>query len=198
MNPAKIAYIVLKKGANRPDVKGDILKMIIIGVERGNKISTMHEKCSEDAAKIIKELKKEYGLVDKPGKSLNALTLSRVALAFPHLACEYSSMAISRTVPVSSLPEGFPLHMTHSAFANLIPVGNQDIMTDLVQILLYYQVKFSYVVDKNAKKGTYEEAKEKAIKYTQWAKMVILPKFAKVRQYFSTESPERGFYCLFW
>ena len=33
---------------------------------------------------------------------------------------------------------------------------------------------------------------------TQWAEMVIFGKFTKVRHYFSTESSERGFYCLLW
>ena len=127
----------------------------------------MHEKSSDEAAKVIKEMKDHYSLVDKPGKNLNALTLSRVALAFPHLACEYSSIATSRTVPVSSLPPGFPLHMTHSAFANLIPTGNYDIMNDLSNILLYYQIKFSMVVDKKAKKGTNEECREKCLKYIE-------------------------------
>ena len=43
--------------------------MIIIGIERGNKITTMHEKSSDEAAKIIKELKNHYALIDKPGKN---------------------------------------------------------------------------------------------------------------------------------
>ena len=157
----------MTKGAKRDDVKDDIIKMIIIGVERGNMITTMHERSSETAAKIIRDLKKDYALVDKPGKSLNALTLSRVALAFPHLACEYSAMAFSRTVPASSLPVDFPLQMTHSAFANLIPVSNNNIMMELSQMLLYYQVRFSMVVDKKAKRGTYEECKEKCLKYIE-------------------------------
>ena len=57
--------------------------------------------------------------------------------------------------------------MTHSAFANLIPVSNNNIMMELSQMLLYYQVKFSMVVDKKAKRGTYEECKEKCLKYIE-------------------------------
>ena len=57
--------------------------------------------------------------------------------------------------------------MTHSAFAGLIPTKNTDVKNSLVQILLYYQVQFTLVVDKEAKKRTYREIKEKTLKYVE-------------------------------
>ena len=38
MDPAKIALIILKKGANGGSLKMDILRMIILGIEKGNNI----------------------------------------------------------------------------------------------------------------------------------------------------------------
>ena len=138
-----------------------------MGIERGNKITAMHERSTEAVKRTIYQLKDAYKIVDTAGHSLSAITLSRVALAFPHLACEYSVRAINRTVPINSLPEGYPLQMTHSAFAGLIPTKNVNVKNNLVQILLYYQVQFSLVVDKEAKKKTYREIKEKTVKYVE-------------------------------
>ena len=165
LNPARIAHLVLKRGAERPNIKEDIIRMIIFGVERGNKVSSMHNRSTDEATKMIEDLKKTYSIVDTAGKCMNTLTLSRVALAFPHLACEYSAIAFSRTVPTSSLPANFPLHMTHSAFANLIPISNRNVLAELSQMLLLYQVLFSLVVDKDAKKGTHQECKDRCMRF---------------------------------
>ena len=116
-------------------MKEDIIKMIIIGIERGNNIKTMTERSSNEMITALEDLKKAYKLVSKPG-SPDSLTFSRIALAFPHLACEYSAIALSRTVSTNALPDDFPGHITHSAFSNLIPVENTKVLDDLVQLLL--------------------------------------------------------------
>ena len=167
LDPARIAHIVLTRGNKKKNVKEEILKLVIMGIERGNKISAMYERSTDTVKRTINQLKDTYQIVDTAGHSLSAVTLSRVALAFPHLACEYSVRAINRTVPVHSLPENYPLEMTHSAFAGLIPTKNVNVKNNLVQILLYYQVQFSLVVDKEAKKKTYREIKEKTVKYVE-------------------------------
>lgn len=161
LNPAKIAQMIMKKGQGR-DLKMDILKMVILGIERGNRITNMIKKSTDDGAQVITELKNHYGLLDRPNNNVNTITLSRVALAFPFVACEYAAQALSRTVPKSSLPPNFPLHMTHSAFANLIPIENDSIMDKLSTILLYYQVLFSKVIDKDAKKKSNKQIIDKA------------------------------------
>lgn len=157
LNPARIAVLVMRVGATRPNVKEDIMKMIVIGIERGNKLTSMLTRSTDSAQQVIKDLKKAYNLVDKPGRNINALTLSRVALAFPNLACEYAAIATSRTVSVASLPKNFPLQMTHSAFANLIPTTNKTIMKELATMLIYYQVLFTMVVNKESKDMPYQD-----------------------------------------
>merc|ERR1712150_156295 len=133
---------------------GEIVKLVIMGIERGNKISKMYGRSSDKIKDTISELKNAYNVVDVACHSLDAITLSRIALAFPHIACEYSVKALNKTVSPHLLPPSFPLQMTHSAFAGLIPTGNTSVKNNLIKILLYYQMQFTMVVDKEAKKKT--------------------------------------------
>ena len=85
-------------------MKEDTIKMVIIGIERGNNITNILERSSNEATTVLKDLKKAYKLVSKPSGP-DSLTLSRIALAFQHLACEYTAIAQSRTVSTSALPD---------------------------------------------------------------------------------------------
>ena len=131
----------MTRGNKRKHCKEEILKLVIMGIERGNKISAMFERSTDNVKKIIGQLKDAYQIVDSAANSLSAVTLSRVGLAFPHLACEYSVKAINRTVPTQSLPENYPLQMTHSAFAGLIPTKNTDVKNSLVQINIIKEIR---------------------------------------------------------
>lgn len=168
VNPAILALTVLGYGSQRPHRKNDIIQMIILGTERGNNIDGMIKKSTPAAITIITELKNTYNLVSKADKDVNAITLSRVALAFPHLACEYANIATSRAVLKSSLTDDYPLYMTHPAFANMIPVNDKTIKETLVEIHLLYQVMLTHVINKNLGNMTLDQIREQATTFIKY------------------------------
>ena len=69
-----------------------------------------------------------------------------------------------------------------------IPSSDQELLSNEV-----YQAEISTEIEEAKSRGL-NGWKERA----QWAKMGVSHKFAKVRQYFSTESSEIGFDCFYW
>ena len=57
-DPAKIAWIILKKGANGGSLKID-MSMIVLGIEKGNNIHNI--KSTPAAVVAIEKLEKRYG-----------------------------------------------------------------------------------------------------------------------------------------
>ncbi|XP_060845628.1 uncharacterized protein LOC132925235 [Rhopalosiphum padi] len=88
----------------------DIGLMVAISIERGNKVSKMHLGSTDNFKRTLGELIGLYDLKDKAGKDPNAITLSRVAASFPHMACTYMNIAMN---PTSEVVGGVTFTPTH-------------------------------------------------------------------------------------
>jgi len=101
----------------------DTKLMVAFAVERGNNLENIATRSSADAISEIKRLISKYGLVTE-ATSPQSITLDRVCLAFPPLACNYMPLARKTVVDkkaLLSVCSDYPLDMMHKAFATVIP-----------------------------------------------------------------------------
>lgn len=123
-NPKKLATILSQMVNADPSREYDIIVMVAASIKRGNRVSKMDKNSSVVFSKTIKELTQVYGLLDKPNNNGLAITLSRVAAAFPFLACQYMEVAknmVNTKSEMSVICVNYPRPMMCQHFTSLIP-----------------------------------------------------------------------------
>nr|QMP82113.1 nucleocapsid protein [Hymenopteran phenui-related virus OKIAV306] len=150
-DPRRIAMMVLKMPVALNSKAADIGSMIALAVERGNRIDKMVNKMSEEGVAKVNALKRVYKISEKASRK-DTITLSRVALSFPHFTCQYvQSHAINLTVDPEICKAYYktnyalPRCMMNPAFGNLIPESGYD---ELFNAYVKAQVVFSVIIDK--------------------------------------------------
>lgn len=155
-NPASLAQHIYKIAAGN---SGEIKMMVILGIERGNNIKSILDSVTESGKEQILKLQKKYSIMSQLNRRarFNCITLSRVALVFPWLSCEYMADSQNAVVKVSQMQSkyhDYPSHMCHPSFASMIP-NDDSISTEIKEILIilhsYHQMEFSAVISSNNK-----------------------------------------------
>nr|QLJ83477.1 nucleoprotein [Broome phasivirus 1] len=136
-------------------IRGDIWRMILLFLCRGNNITKMLTRSKEDIVVSIRGLKTTYQLQDKVGTGgSDRVTLSRVAAVFPGvtlklLADENISNAIPRAVSLSSIDFGerFPKVMQTVIVASVFP--KSEVGKSLMKALLLYMIEENKLLSRN-------------------------------------------------
>ena len=107
------------------DINEDVLKMVVISIERRNNFDNMMKSMSEDAGRnLVNTLKNRYQLVSKIGiNKKRSVTMSRVEMSVPWISCpsmEFVSPAISWQ-EMKNLSPNYPFTLIHPSFAATIP-----------------------------------------------------------------------------
>jgi len=147
---------LLAKCEKDPDTfKEDIAKLITISVERGSNVTRMQQKMGSSGVKQVKNLVIKYKIVSKVA-SKESVTLPRIALCYPWLACSYMIRAINPVVPFQSLP-GIPKYCFNPAFASLIPnkIPNDQFL-NLSYCHLLCMFRFNRIINPNNTKSNTE------------------------------------------
>lgn len=108
---------------------------------------------SDQGRTRVTELQTRYGLKNSVGDDRrNAITLSRVAMAFPWLPCGYSQESENPVVTDDYMQQyvpGYPRQILHPAFSAMIP---RTLPAASIEVLLgaflLYQCKFASIVTK--------------------------------------------------
>lgn len=125
-DPKFIVYYTNKiRREQRSECFGDICKMVMIGVERGNNLEKILRSTAEpEFVTELERLIRTYYLVSDPRSSKYSTTLFRLCDSYPILTCTYIKYARHLAVPVDrmqSISKNYPTVMMTSAFAFLIP-----------------------------------------------------------------------------
>ena len=105
----------------------DLAFLLMLFYERGSDVSKLSSggksRMDESGRKLVAAMKDKYGLL-KMGKGANmkALTLPRLALAFPLQSCMYSNIRKNRPIVFDG-----PQAITVQAFSALIPTTTQSL-----------------------------------------------------------------------
>lgn len=150
------------------DYEEDLAFCIMLFLERGSDIDKLSsaQKCKmdEDGRQRVVEIKSVYNLV-KSGKraTKNQLTLPRIALAHPHIACQYAP--IRRNWPFIITEEALK-PMAIQAYSSIIP--NMKEVEDELTVTKahsWYMLKLSLVISKEFGKKSAAAQKEEVTKF---------------------------------
>jgi hypothetical protein len=115
----------------------------------------MVNSMSDTGRTRVAELKARYQLENSVGRNKkDSINLSRVAMTFPWIACEYARFAENPVVPAVIMDQyipGYPRPMLHPAFSAIIPrsLGQREFEVILSAYLLC-QCRFASIVGKKA------------------------------------------------
>lgn len=168
-----VAYLYQLQ-SNKEVMIVDVMKMITIGVERGNNLKKIEENSTPTAVNEIKRLTKAYNLVSHSNTKY-AVTLSRICDAFAWLTCHYlHTTAINPTVSftrMESICKNYPRAMMNSAFAYLIPNKADEFCTFLKKAHMLHQYEFNKTISgqRFPKQSESLSILSNVLKYTQAA-----------------------------
>lgn len=137
----------------------DIMLLISFFMERGTNLVTMMKKMSPDGKAMLQSLIKTYSIVSKASSASNiAVTLSRVAIAFPWMTCTYSNYIQKNRIvnpgDMSSAAAGktVPLFLQCIGFAPCIPEYQDIDKTErLLKAHSVWSAKLSKVIGKKSR-----------------------------------------------
>lgn len=135
------------------DWKDDVKKLIMLCHERGTDMNKMVQKMDSEGVKTVNSLRVTYG-IQKSGKNQKSdvVTLPRVLISFPHMACSYAAKAKRHVVPYSvmeGLVPKYPFQMMCGAFPNMIPTTLSDaVQVQLVDAYCLWAVQFSIIISR--------------------------------------------------
>jgi len=167
-NPQTMLQTLKGIEANEETFRSDMAKLIILSVERGSNLTRMVTKMNQNGSNTVQLLVTKYRLVSNArGAGPTAITLPRVALTFPWLACSYMIRALSPAVPFEQINRLSPMPrvMTNQAFASLIPrnLVEAQIM-NLRDCHLLYMLEFHYTINPGETRPI-DEVKEDLYRY---------------------------------
>ncbi|AEL29679.1 nucleocapsid [Precarious point virus] len=147
----RIAECAGKAGIDREEMLKDIRSMIVLHLTRGNKLSSIEKRLSEEGKKAFAKLRTRYHLTDK-AREASDLTLSRIAIANAGLTCRILPQVVNFTAVTHSrmtqLSPGYPAVMMHNAFAGLIsPELTDETIRALIDAHKLYLVEFSRTIN---------------------------------------------------
>lgn len=174
--PARVATYLWNAKPEKSNIH-DILFLVVVGCERGNAHDKILKSMKDTTIKtylerliarheILTKLPKEAG-----EKKANAITLSRICMAFPTLTCSYYPQVTSPTVSWIMLDKmlaagvKYNRHMAHAAFASLIPKTVED-WYKIMGAHMLHQVMFAFVVNRGLKQ-TKKEAFLSCLNYSK-------------------------------
>nr|QKK82905.1 nucleocapsid [Ronne virus] len=138
----------------------DFSFLIMVAVSRGNNVDKISKTMTDEGARLLDKMVRNYGIVPKRGDKANreAITLSRIALCMPHLTCTY--MMVAKNLPVSKetmdemLPPNmkYPHQMMHSVFGSVVPKSlSEEVTKDLVDAHLLHQIHLGLCLNRKAR-----------------------------------------------
>jgi len=158
-NPTEIRQKILQRIGTDEARKRDVHTLIKIGLERGNNIEKILKTSTPAFGQTLKGLRKFYRLMSKAGNNRNAITLSRVCMAFPKESCSYMEFCRNPIVSketMTSICSKYPTQMMTRAFASLIPYGYAVTQT-LKNAYMVHQFVFNSIINRTK----YNEASKK-------------------------------------
>ncbi|AWH61699.1 nucleocapsid protein [Uukuniemi phlebovirus] len=148
---SRIFELAKKADLSRDQMLRDIRALITLHLTRGNKLSSIEKRLSEEGKKEFALLKARYQLVDK-AKEAADLTLSRIAIANAGLTCRILPQVVAHTAVtrsrMESLSADYPVCMMHNAFAGLIDETlPEESIKALVDAHRLYLLEFSRTIN---------------------------------------------------
>lgn len=117
-----LALMEQRAQASGDDLNEDILKIVVISIERGNNLENMMKSMSEAGRNLVMTLKNRYQLISKVGlDKKRSITLSRVAMSVPWLSCPAMEFAVSPAVGWAEMKEisgDYPFYLIHPSYAS--------------------------------------------------------------------------------
>lgn len=168
----------------------DLAFCIMLFMERGSDIDKLSsaQKCKmdEEGRNKVQEIKSRYNMV-KSGKKAtkNQLTLPRIALAHPHIACQYAKLR--RNWPFIVAEEELkPLAI--QAYSSIMPdMKAPDNEVIVVKAHCWYMLKLSLVISKEFNRKSPTAQKEEVTKFVMNGKSSSLDFTADQRLNFNIE-----------
>lgn len=155
---AVFAIICSKIGGNEKWVN-DICLMVQIGLERGNNVDKMMKSKDGKFLEMLRRFKTDYNLVSSAKGNNKAITLSRICIVFPHLACLYMTKWKNPTVSyniMNDMVRGYPKQLMTRFFAGLIPTENDSGILKLINAHLLHQYEYTRIVIVDKTKLTHQ------------------------------------------
>lgn len=148
-----LALLEQRATASASDLNDDVLKIVVISIERGNNLDNMTKSMSEAGRNLVMLLKNRYQLVSKVGlDKKRSITLSRVAMSVPWISCPAMEFAVSPAVSWTEMKElstGYPFHMIHPSYASTIPNSLPAYVREiLIKAHLLAQVRLAEVINR--------------------------------------------------
>lgn len=145
-------YVVYVAKSSFPEPTKPITLICYLGIFRGNNIDSIKKNAPGAMSSYIGVLQKTFKIVAKAQKNTNAITLARVALAFPDLSCQ---LAIKfRYAGIDpSVSDEYPYAMRIAAFgAFLLAEPAENItasrLTAIRKAYAWYQTRVSFILKK--------------------------------------------------
>lgn len=171
-DPMAVACMIMFRIGNDETRVHDIAKMVQIGLERGNNIDNMMKNSTPELITLLTGYKKDYQLIKSARGNKKAVTLSRVCLVFPHVACTYMTICKSPTVRYDVLTSrcpGYPKQLMTAAFGGLIPLSS-DASEALTKAHLVHQYEFTKAISPDKRNFDHSSAIESAIRFVEAAR----------------------------
>jgi len=131
--------------------------LVLLGVYRGNNVDKMVKSMSSQGSESVIAIRNHYNIKNRVGSDKKALTLSRIILTFPWMACQVVKDKMVSQVNMSHLGN-FPYVMMTPAFASMIPIfsDQQNLTEILAELHCCYQTELSKLIGKVESKNKQE------------------------------------------
>lgn len=148
-NPKEMADTILDIGGE--NAQTDIQQMIELSIKKGHFIDRIIKRSRPKISDTIKNLQARYKLVNRCKNNPSAVTLSRVVLSFPLVACGYlfEFPNMSTFVYSEKLPVDYPAVMKTFAFAHMIPNYKSYTQT-IINAFTLHQLEYKKVFSKKS------------------------------------------------
>jgi hypothetical protein len=164
---------LLRTIENNPEqLKFDVIKLIIISLERGTNQRKITTKISDEGRDSILLLISKYGIKSGVPIKNTDITLARVVSAFPVIA---SKILLTGDIRIVGDHDDLPLFLCHTAGASLIP--HKDI--DLYNKWKKWRISFSKVINSPTTTVDFDKIILDSKLYNETERKTILDSFIK-------------------